>query len=158
MIKIYIAKIELSSEKQFTTKEARELYIKAKRKNHNDFCKRSKTTDYKFKVKRSTSSRKYANLRMYTDIKPYEITKVISDKTIEIRRMDSTHTNKADLKFQSGGFSAHCVNNWNQQYTFKSNKDYEVVRARLRADGYFYSMWGRHSLDKKPSEHYDYNF
>ena len=156
-LKRYISIISNTS-KQYSSKEAREEAIKEAREAHTAFCKRINNTDYKFKVKRSTKSFGYANLMMYTDIVPFEIINVISAQTIEIRRMDSKINNKEDLQFQSGGFSAHCINNHAQQYDITSNEDMPIIRARLRKDGYFHSCSGRHSIDNGPSKHYDFNF
>jgi hypothetical protein len=53
---------------------------------------------------------KYANHCMYSDVDPYEIVRVISDKTIEIREMKAVRDDSVKLEFHVGGFSAHCSN------------------------------------------------
>ena len=101
----------------------------------------------------------YANEVGYTDVKPYEIVKVISKKTIEVRRMDHKLLNAEDLKFHVGGFSAHCSNQRDQKYEYSSNTENEVIRVRLHKDGYYHCRDGaKFRLADKPYKFYDYNF
>jgi hypothetical protein len=37
---------------------------------------------------------KYASEHFYTDVKAYEIVKVISDKTVEVRRLEATSSSQ----------------------------------------------------------------
>ena len=100
----------------------------------------------------------YANLHMYTDVRPYEVIRVVSDKTIELRQMNAERdpTWKPDTII--GGFAGHTVNNHTQRYTYSVNEDASIIRARLRKDGYFHSKLGRHVLSDNPIYFYDYNF
>lgn len=100
----------------------------------------------------------HANHCGYSDVHPYEIVRVVSSKTIEIRLMDAELVKGWKPEIVAGGFSGHCVNQGSQQYSYKSNPDNGVIRARLRKDGRFYSNHGRHSLTQTPYKFYDYNF
>lgn len=100
---------------------------------------------------------KYANMHGYTDIEPFEIVKVISDKTIEVRAMSATLDNwKPEII--PGGFAGHCTNQNTQTYIYTSNEQAPVIRCRKRKDGYFHSPYGRHVLSDKPRKFHDYNF
>ena len=100
----------------------------------------------------------YANHIGWTDVNPYEIVKVISDKTIEIRAMDATRDESWEPEFVSGGYAGHCVNQSNQKWDIISDDDIPVIRARLRKDGYYHSVHGKHLLGENPRKFYDYNF
>lgn len=101
----------------------------------------------------------HANYYGYSDVTPFEITKKVSDKTIEIRRMDYELVNADELQFHVGGFVANCSNQRKQKYTFTSNLDNEVVRLRLQKDGTWKDKYGcSHKLSDKPIRFYDYNF
>ena len=100
----------------------------------------------------------HANHSGYTDVHPYEIVRVVSPKTIEIRLVDAKLDPKWKPEIIVGGFVGHTVNNGSQKWAYTSNEDNRVIRARLRKDGYFYSANGRHILSTVPSKFYDYNF
>jgi hypothetical protein len=102
---------------------------------------------------------KYANRIGYSDINPYEVVKVISDKTIEVREMDAKLAEGEKPQFIVGGFAGHCVNQRELKYDISSNDSNPVVRIRLRKNGYFYSNNGeRFKLADEPEKFYDYNF
>jgi len=101
----------------------------------------------------------YANHVGYSDITPYEIVKVISDKTLEVREMDAKLAEGQKPEFIVGGFSAHCINQHQLKYDISSNPEYKVIRIRLRKNGCFYSSNGeRFKLADEPQKFYDYNF
>ena len=101
--------------------------------------------------------KKFANLIMYSDVKPFEVVRVISDKTIEVREMTATALPwKKDI--QAGGFSHHCSNQHDQKWSIESNTSTPVIRARLRKDGNFHSSFGRHVMADAPRKFYNYNF
>ena len=102
---------------------------------------------------------KYANLLGYSDVEPYEVVRVISEKTIEVREMDADRDESVKLDFAIGGFSAVCTNQSNQNWFIKSNSKNPVIRIRLRKNGSYYSASGaRFALSDKPVKFYDYNF
>jgi len=102
---------------------------------------------------------KYANHHGYSDIEPYEIVRVISDKTLEIRSMTCTFDEscKEDLKFYSGGFAGHCPNPEAQKWIITSCPEAKTMRIRLTKNG-----WRNGSLNfrlsETPRKFYDYNF
>jgi len=100
----------------------------------------------------------YANFCGYTDVHPYEIVRVVSDKIIDIRAMDAKLANGWKPEMIPGGFCAHTVNNQSQEYDYASIPGAPLVRARLRKDGRWYSKQGRHSIAGKPHKFHDYNF
>jgi hypothetical protein len=102
----------------------------------------------------------HANHQGYSDTSPYEIVRVVSDKTIELRAMTAERDENWKPEFIPGGFSAHCTNNGDQRsaWIIKSNPENYTVRARLQKDGSWKSEHGRHTLSKAPAKHYDYNF
>jgi len=53
---------------------------------------------------------KYANLYGYSDVHPYEVVRVISEKTIEIRAMNASRDPNWKPEIIPGGFAGHCIN------------------------------------------------
>ena len=113
------------------------------------------TNKYSYSIESVTY--KYANHIGWSDVNPYEIVKVISNKTIDIRAMDAK---KLPWKAEwiEGGFAGHCTNQRDQKWDIVSNDDVPTVRARLRKDGYYHSSHGKHLLGESPRKFYDYNF
>ena len=113
-------------------------------------------TKYEYSVEEVNYT--HANCSGWSDMSPYEIVRVISEKTIEIRAMRSEKDPNFKPEFVSGGFAGHCTNQNEQKWTYTSVEENDVIKARLRKDGYFYSRFGRHILDNEPVKFYDYNF
>ena len=86
----------------------------------------------------------HANLHLYSDVYPYEIVRKISDKTLEIRKMNYTLTNN-DMS--------------NQEWEISSNENNPTFRIRLNKNGTWRDRRKlRYSLDTEPSCYYDYSF
>lgn len=86
----------------------------------------------------------HANLHLYSDVYPYEIVRKISDKTLEIRKMNYTLTNN-DMS--------------NQEWEISSNENNPTFRIRLHKNGTWRDRRKlRYSLDTEPSCYYDYSF
>jgi hypothetical protein len=100
----------------------------------------------------------YANHYGYSDVNPYEVVRVISDKTIEVREMDSERDTSVELKFDIGGFAAHCTNQHEQKWFIKSNTENPVVRIRLGKQGWKDKHGRKFGLSEQPVRFYDYNF
>ena len=100
----------------------------------------------------------FANLHGYSDVEPYEVVRVISDKTIEIRPMKAERDESVELKWAAGGFAGHCINQRDQKWNITSDETAPVIRARRRVDGYYHSAYGRHMLNDRAVRFYDYNF
>jgi hypothetical protein len=100
----------------------------------------------------------FANLISYSDIVPFEVVRVISAKTIEIREMDAKLVAGWKPEIAIGGFVGNCTNNNTQKYTFSTREGSPIVRARLQKNGKWKSIHGQHRLSDKPKRFYDYNF
>jgi hypothetical protein len=101
----------------------------------------------------------YANLIGYTDVQPFEILSVSkSGKQIVIREMDAQRDPNWVPDFVAGGFTAHCANQEDQRWVIVSNEASPAIKAHKRADGYFWSAYGRHRVAREPRKFYDYNF
>lgn len=101
----------------------------------------------------------HASEYLWTDVLAYEIVKVISDKTIEVREMITDHSIK-HLDVHGGGFCGHVENQWDQKVTYKSNPEAPVVRIRRKKNDP--ELWVRGNckfrLETKPYAFHDYNF
>lgn len=106
----------------------------------------------------NTNQTPFANLHGYSDVEPFEVVRVISDKTIEIRAMRAERDESVKLEWAVGGFAGHCVNQRDQKWVITRDESAPVIRARRRVDGYFHSPYGKHVLNDKPVKFYDYNF
>ena len=101
----------------------------------------------------------YANHYGYSDVTPFEVTKVISDKTVEVREMDAERDESVKLDWDVGGFAGHCVNQRDQKWRIASNEQNSVVRIRLSKTGVWKDKHGRRfGLSDQPVKFYDYNF
>lgn len=119
-----------------------------------------------------TITEKYANHYGYTDVNPYEIIKVVSDKTIVIREMNAEEIKwKKDIV--QGGFSHHVKNQDKQKWNITSNENAPLLKIRLNKSGTVYcgvtkrhvqnyvwkdSYGNRYHLSDTPVKFYDYNF
>jgi hypothetical protein len=100
---------------------------------------------------------KYANHHGWSDINPYEIIRVVSDKTIEVREMKAERNPEVKTKFTVGGFSAHSDNE--QDWFIESDDSRPVIRIRKDVRGQWKDKHrNRYHLADKPHKFYDYNF
>jgi hypothetical protein len=101
----------------------------------------------------------YANQLGYTDVRPYEVVKTISGKTLEVREMDAVEDDSFKKEFVPGGFSALCTNNYAQKWFITSNNNNGVIRIRLSKNNGWQDKYGRlYDLSDEPRKFYDYNF
>jgi len=100
----------------------------------------------------------YANLHMHSDVEPFEIIRRIGSKTIEIREMNYERVESVELKWDVGGFAGHCINQNDQQWIITPDETAKPIRARLRKDGRYHSVYGKHIISDEPIRFYDYNF
>lgn len=101
----------------------------------------------------------YANHYGYSDIRPFEVVRVVSDKCLEIREMAAERDQSGPkLNFEIGGFFAHCTNQRDQQWVIKSDESAPTTRIRLGKDGWKDSSGGKYKLADKPVKFYDFNF
>ena len=109
-------------------------------------------------MKKEGNYKKYANQLGYSDVEPYEVVKVISEKTIEIRAMD-TEALPWKRDFHPGGFFGHTSNQNEQKWNITSNENNPVFRIRLSKNKGWRSAGGsRFQLADKPRKFYDFNF
>tara|TARA_R110000803_G_scaffold112151_1_gene180513 strand:+ start:1550 stop:1882 length:333 start_codon:yes stop_codon:yes gene_type:complete len=100
----------------------------------------------------------FANRYGHSDVEPYEIVRIVSEKCIEVRAMD-TSDNKTKMDFHVGGFSANCSNQNAQKYDYTSNPKNPVKKIRLNKVLVWKSKYGeKFSIAKNPYKFYDYNF
>lgn len=100
----------------------------------------------------------YANMIGYSDIEPYEVVRVINEKTLEIRMMHAELDPEWKPEFVPGGFSAICVNHESQKWIISPAVDCQTIRIRRHKDGRWYSNGNRFALSDKPRKRHDYNF
>ena len=102
---------------------------------------------------------KYANHHGYSDVNPFEVVKVISDKTIEVREMNAERDDSVKMEFHVGGFNAHCSNQRDQKWFITSDESAPVIRIRLSKNRGWQDKHGRRFvLADSPLKFYDYNF
>lgn len=93
----------------------------------------------------------------YSDVHAYEIVRIVSDKTIEVRMMDAEFS-IAHLEQVVGGFSGHVVNQHNQNVAYAHNPNAKVERIRKNKRG----QWTKHNvkfeLQTEPYAFHDFNF
>lgn len=105
-----------------------------------------------------TPDKKFATYLGYSDVTPYEIVRVVSGKTIEIREMKAERDASVKMEWVVGGFSGHCTNQSEQKWFITSDEAAPIKRIRLGKNGWKDAHGGRYSLDKEPHKFYDYNF
>lgn len=100
-----------------------------------------------------TRIRKYCNHKSYTDVTPFEVVRVISDKLVEIREMKATLIKAPEL-LGVGGF-AGVQDNYTQEWECSSDENMPIIRIKLSSKG-----WGRgqYRMSDTPTYFYDYNF
>lgn len=107
----------------------------------------------------ATATLKYANRYGYSDVTPFEVVRVISDKTIEVRKMNAERDESVTLEWAVGGFAGHCINQRDQKWFITSDNRNPVIRIRKNKDGIWKSAHGsKFSLSDEPVKFYDYNF
>ena len=106
-------------------------------------------------------TQRYANQYLYSDIVPFEVTRVVSDRTIDVRRMISVRDPSWKPEIIPGGFSGHCTNNTEQRWFFESDPTFHITRIRRSKKGA--NLWrdkygNNYVLSDAPRRFHDYNF
>lgn len=100
-----------------------------------------------------------ANQHLWSDVHPYEIVRVVSDKTLEIRPMKAELDPNWKPEIIVGGFAGHCVNNNEQKWIYEQNLEAPVIRIRKKKDR---DEWVHKGLNYRinidPIRFYDYNY
>lgn len=108
--------------------------------------------------------KKFANLRLHSDVAPFEVVRVVSDKCVEIRRMKAELDPSWKPEFIPGGFSAHCTNQHEQKWIITSDETAPIIRCRkvkARPSNFnltWKSPYGYHYMEDAPRNFHDYNF
>lgn len=102
--------------------------------------------------------KQYANCHLYSDIEPYEVVNIISEKTVEVRLMETVQT-KFPQDVKIAGYPPHTLDNNNQEYTYISNPKETNIRIRWsdKKKGW-YNKGSLFIMSDKPIKFYDYNF
>ena len=116
-------------------------------------------SNVKFRIVEDVREFTHVSQYGYSDVHAYEIIKVVSDKTIEIRAMTAKH-DISHLKQYVGGFSGHVENQRNQKVTYESDLSAPVIRIRKKKNNpeSWTSNGQRFGLTEAPYAFYDYNF
>ena len=103
---------------------------------------------------------KYANYCGYSDVRPFEVIREVSEKCMEIRAMDSERNPEWKPEFHAGGFAGNCANQDEQEWIISSNEEREVVRIRYsKAKRQWQDKHGRRfRIQDRPVRFHDYNF
>jgi len=107
----------------------------------------------------TSSAPLYLNRHLWSDVQPFEVVRVISEKTVEIRQMRSTIDPAWKMESTAGGFCRHVSNQDSQRWIIESDPTAPVLRARLTKSG-LWSVRGeaRYVANTKPEAFYDFNF
>lgn len=109
-------------------------------------------------IKKQPVENGYANYIGYSDVSPYEIVRIVSEKTIEVREMD-TERGDWNPEWVSGGFAGHLANQDKQKWKITSNEENPITRIRWSERNQQWQAHGmRFSLSERPVKFYDYNF
>ncbi len=100
----------------------------------------------------------FANQFGYSDINPFEVVRVVSDKCLEVREMDAERDESVKLEWAVGGFAGVCLNQRDQKWFIRSNPANGTVRIRLGKRGWRSADGRRFDLGNEPIRFYDYNF
>lgn len=102
---------------------------------------------------------KFMNQHGWTDVEPFEVVKVVSDKCVEVRAMKAELDPSWKPAFVPGGFSAVCVNGGSQRWNIQSDESAEVIRVRQHKNGTWKNKYGAlFRPSDSPRKFYDYNF
>ncbi len=95
----------------------------------------------------------------WTDRHPYEVTRVVSAKCLEIRAMKAEGGLKKDHVFLPGGFCGHVVDQETaQEWTLSSDPAGKVTRIRLHKDNVWRGSHNQRFSVGKAIKFHDYNF
>ena len=113
----------------------------------------------KFRITEEVKNFTHVCMFGYSDVHAYEIVKVVSDKTVEVRKMETKH-DISHLEQVAGGFFGHVVNQRNQKVTYESDPSAPVVRIRKKKNNpeAWTANGQRFALATAPYAFYDYNF
>lgn len=94
---------------------------------------------------------KYINRYGYSDVNPVGKIIGIKGKTKLIVKKVIASENKTKMQYEVGGFSAICVNQWEQEYDFTFSE--EIMEIRISK-----ALMRTVRIENSPRKYYDYNF
>ena len=102
----------------------------------------------------------YHNEFLYTDVHPYEVVEVRTDKMIVVKRMKATRNPSWKPETIVGGFAGHTVNNYSQEWVIESDEEATPIKVRWHESK---GRWGIGKYRKfigssEPRNFYDFNF
>ncbi|MCW5591032.1 MAG: hypothetical protein KIS74_02935 [Burkholderiales bacterium] len=101
----------------------------------------------------------YANRKLWTDVDPYEIVRVVSEKCLDVRPMKATPDPTWKPEFIPGGFFGHTANNHDQRWLYERDPKAPTIRIRKHKNGTWKDASGmRFNIALEPHKHHDYNF
>ena len=106
----------------------------------------------------NTTEMKFANRYGWSDVDPYEIVRVISSKTLEVRPMKADRDESWKPNFVPGGFVGTVTNQCEQRWTITSDAACPIIRIRLGKQGWKDARGNRFQLADAPRKFYDFNF
>ena len=97
---------------------------------------------------------KYINQVLWSDVNPIGKIVAIKSKTKIVLARVNAVKNNVEMVYEPGGFSAHCVNNWQQSWEFEVDENdlFEVSYSWSNFKKSFYRV------DRSPDKFHDYNF
>jgi hypothetical protein len=107
---------------------------------------------------------KFANKYGWSDVEPYEVVRVVSEKCVEVRAMKYEQLHKMEeLEPHVGGFACHFADQQKQRWDIQPDPEREVVKIRLSnargKAGYWFDKHGqKFGMAEQPRRFYDYNF
>jgi len=151
--------VDVTAHKQdaisFLSEEEAHAHIATLSEIDHNWRNQNVTMFYTFKV--ALADYAFANMHGYSDIEPFEIVNIVSDKTIEIRKMNCIEQ-EWDREFYAGGFHGHTANQHKQKWDIQSCEANPVVRIRKGKKGWKDSSGSRFAIAEQPRKFYDYNF
>lgn len=103
--------------------------------------------------------RPYANRHLWSDVAPYEVVRVVSPATVEVRPMTATLDPTWQPDMVPGGFAGHTRNNRSQRYTYESDPEAPTIRIRWsKAKRRWQHKGSRYVMSDAPCKFHDYNF
>ena len=101
----------------------------------------------------------YCNHIGYSDIEPYEVVRVVSDKCVEVRRMKCEEL-PWEREFYPGGFFGHTANQREQKWEITPDEEAATFKVRWSEANETWQR-GKHiafRMADEPRKFYDYNF
>jgi hypothetical protein len=105
----------------------------------------------------ATEIKPFFNQIGWSDVQPFEVVRIVSDKTVEIRSMKATLAEDWKPEFVVGGFAGQAVNQNTQRWNIESDDNGRVYRIRLTKSGWKMGSVKFRMADA-PRKFYDYNF